>query len=156
MNKRLFALAAAAVIVAAACSSGSGGSASAGATSGASAAASGGSDLTGKNWQLTALTTKVPAFQGVVPAADQAKYTIEFEADGTFAATADCNQVAGTYTATSSGGLTIKLGPSTMAACPEGSLGPEYVTALGLAKSYAIANAELMITLSDEGTLQYK
>jgi heat shock protein HslJ len=155
MNKRLVALAAVAVIVAAACSSGSGGSASAAAGS-ASAASSGGSELTGKNWQLTALTTKVPAFQGVIPAADQAKYTIEFKSDGTFAATADCNQVAGTYTATSSGGLTIKPGPSTLAACPEGSLGPQYVTALGMAKSYATANAELMITLTDEGTLQYK
>jgi heat shock protein HslJ len=155
MNKRLVALAAVAVIVAAACSSSSGGSASAAAGS-ASAASSGGSELTGKNWQLTALTTKVPAFQGVVPAADQAKYTIEFKSDGTFAATADCNQVAGTYTATSSGGLTIKPGTSTMAACPEGSLGPQYVTALGMVESYAIANAELMITLSDEGTLQYK
>jgi heat shock protein HslJ len=148
-------MAAAVVIVAAACSSSGSGSPSA-SSAGASAAASGGSDLTGKNWQLTALTTKVPAFQGVIPAADQAKYTIEFKTDGSFAATADCNQVAGTYTTTSSGGLTIKPGPSTMAACPEGSLGPEYVTALGLAKSYAITNNELMITLSDEGTLQYK
>lgn len=149
MNKRLLGIAAV-VVVAAACSSGSGGSAS------ASAGASAGSDLTGKNWQLSALTTKVPAFQGVVPAADQSKYTIEFKTDGTFASKADCNQVAGTYTATSSGGLTIVPGPSTLAACPEGSLGPQYVAALALAKSYAIANNELMITLSDEGTLQYK
>jgi heat shock protein HslJ len=155
MHKRLIGMAAVAVFVAAACSS-SGGASSGASTAGGSAAPSGGNDLTGKNWQLTALTTKVPAFQGVVPAADQSKYTIEFKSDGTFAATADCNQVSGTYTTTSSGGLTIKPGPSTMAACPEGSLGPEYVTALALSKSYAIANSELMITLSDEGTLQYK
>jgi heat shock protein HslJ len=155
MYKRLGFMAGVAVIIAAACSSGGG--ASAGASSaGGSAAASGGSDLTGKNWQLTALTTKVPAFQGVVPAADQSKYTIEFKSDGTFASKADCNQVAGTYTTTSSGGLTIKPGPSTMAACPEGSLGPEYVTALALAKRYAIASNELTITLTDEGTLQFK
>jgi heat shock protein HslJ len=153
MNKRMVAMAAVVVIVATACSSSSGGSAGA---SSPSAASQGGSDLTGKNWQLTALTTKVPAFQGVIPAADQAKYTIEFKSDGTFAATADCNQVAGTYTTTSSGGLTIKPGPSTLAACPEGSMGPQYVAALGLAKSYAIANGELTITLTDEGTLQYK
>jgi heat shock protein HslJ len=153
MNKRMVAMAAVVVIVAAACSSSSGGSAGA---SSPSAASQGGSDLTGKNWQLTALTTKVPAFQGVIPAADQAKYTIEFKSDGTFAATADCNQVAGTYTTTSSGGLTIKPGPSTLAACPEGSMGPQYVAALELAKSYAIANGELTITLTDEGTLQYK
>ena len=141
-------------IVVAACSSTTGGSSSPAASAAASAAAGGG--LTGKNWQLTALTTKVPAFQGVVPAADQAKYTIEFKTDGTFASKADCNQVSGSYTSTPAGGLTITPGPSTMAACPEGSLGGPYVAALSLAKSYAITNAELMITLSDEGTLQYK
>ncbi len=91
-----------------------------------------------------------------MPAADQAKYTIEFKTDGTFASKADCNQVSGSYTSTPAGGLTITPGPSTMAACPEGSLGGPYVAALSLAKSYAITNAELMITLSDEGTLQYK
>jgi heat shock protein HslJ len=155
MHKRVVAMAAVVFIVAAACSSSGSGSPSA-SSAGGSAAASGGSDLTGRTWQLTALTTKVPAFQGVVPAADQSKYTIEFMSDGTFASKADCNQVAGTYTTTSSGGLTIKPGPSTMAACPEGSLGPEYVAALALAKSYAIANAELVITLTDEGTLQFK
>jgi heat shock protein HslJ len=149
--RALFVIGAAMVaIVVAACSSTAGGSSSAG----GSAAAGGG--LTGKNWQLTALTTKVPAFQGVVPAADQAKYTIEFKTDGTFSAKADCNQVSGGYTSTPAGGLTITPGPSTMAACPEGSLGGPYVAALSLAKSYAITNAELMITTNDEGTLQYK
>jgi heat shock protein HslJ len=120
------------------------------------AACSSGSGLTGKAWQLTAITTKVPAFQGVIPAADQANYAIEFKSDGTFAAKADCNQVSGTYTTTSSGGLTIAPGPSTLAACPEGSMGAPYVAALALSKNYAIASSALMITLSDEGTLQYK
>ena len=49
-------------------------------------AACGGSNssaLTGKNWQLTAITEKVPAFQGVVPPADQTKYVITFNTDGT-------------------------------------------------------------------------
>ena len=63
-------------------------------------AACSGSSLTGKTWQLTAITEKVPAFQGVVPAADQANYTIEFKSDGTFNAKADCNQLSGTYTST--------------------------------------------------------
>jgi heat shock protein HslJ len=155
MRKRtltMLAFAAVVAVIAAACSSAGG---SAGASS-PSAASSGGSGLTGKAWQLTAITTKVPAFQGVIPAADQSKYTIEFKSDGTFSAKADCNQVSGTYTATSSGGLTVVPGPSTMAACPEGSMGGPYVAALALSKSYAIASSELMITLSDEGTLQYK
>ena len=48
-------------------------------------AASAGGGLTGATWQLTAITEKVPAFQGVVPAAEQPNYTIEFKADGSFA-----------------------------------------------------------------------
>jgi heat shock protein HslJ len=146
-----FVLALAATAIVAACSS-------SGSSVGASAATSGGGsgDLTGKTWMLTAITEKVPAFQGVVPAADQANYTIEFKSDGTFAAKADCNQVLGTYTTTSSGGLTIVLGPSTLVACPEGSLAPQYVAGLGNAASYAVANGQLTITLKDEGTLVFK
>jgi heat shock protein HslJ len=120
------------------------------------AACSGGSSLTGKTWQLTAITEKVPAFQGVVPAADQPNYTIEFKSDGTFNAKADCNQLSGSYTTTSSGGLTIVPGPMTLAICPEGSLSSQYVAALGQAASYAIASGELTITLTDGGTLVYK
>ena len=143
------AIASAAVVIA--CSS-AGSSASAG----SSGTTGTGTALTGKTWQLTAITEKVPAFQGVVPAADQANYTIEFKADGTYSAKADCNMVSGTYTTTSAGGLTIVLGPSTLVACPEGSLGSQYVAGLGNAASYAIADGQLTITLKDGGTLVYK
>jgi len=112
--------------------------------------------LTGKTWQLTAITEVVPAFQGVVPAADQANYTIEFKSDGNFQAKADCNQVSGQYVTTSTGGMTITPGPSTLVACPEGSMGDQYVAGLGNAASYAIANSQLTITLKDGGTLVFK
>jgi heat shock protein HslJ len=124
-----------------------------------SAACSGsgsGSGLTGKVWQLTAITEKVPAFQGVVPEADQANYTIEFKTDGTFSAKVDCNQASGQYTTTSTGGMTITPGPMTLAACPEGSMGDQYIAGLSNAASYAIANSQLTITLKDEGTLVFK
>ena len=120
------------------------------------AACGGGSGLTGKTWQLTAITEKVPAFQGVVPAADQQNYTIQFEPNGTFTAKADCNQLAGSYTTTGSGGLTIAPGPMTLVACPEGSLADQYVAALGKAASYVVANGQLTITTTDEGTLVFK
>lgn len=112
--------------------------------------------LTGKTWQLTAITELTPAFQGVVPAADQSKYTIEFKSDGTFQAKADCNQVSGQYVTTSTGGMTITLGPSTLVACPEGSMGDQYVAGLGNTASYAIANSALTLTLKDGGTLVFK
>jgi heat shock protein HslJ len=112
------------------------------------------SGLTGKTWQLTAITEKVPAFQGVIPAEDQAKYTITFATDGTFAAHADCNSVAGTYT-TSGSKMTITPGPSTLVYCGDGSFGDLFVHGLSKAESYAIANDQLTITLSDEGTLTF-
>ena len=112
--------------------------------------------LTGKVWHLTAITEKVPAFQGVVPDAQQANYTIEFKSSGTFDAKADCNNLSGSYTTTSSGGLTIVPGPMTLAICPPGSMSDQYVTSLGKAASYAIANDQLTITLTDGGTLAYK
>ena len=103
------------------------------------------SGLTGKVWQLTAITEKVPAFQGVVPAADQANYTIEFKPAGAFQAKADCNQLSGPYTTTSSGGMTITPGPMTSMACPEGSFADQYVAGLGKTDSYAIASDVLTI-----------
>ena len=117
--------------------------------------ASGGTKLTGTTWQLTALTEKTPAFQGVVPADMQPHYTILFNTDGSFSATADCNQVAGSYTTSGSNGIAIKPGPSTMAFCGEESLGSLYVHMLSTASTYAIANNVLTLTLASEGTLQF-
>jgi heat shock protein HslJ len=113
------------------------------------------SALTGKNWQLTSITEKVPAFQGVIPAADQSRYVITFNTDGTFNGTADCNQIAGTYTTSGSNGLTIIPGISTMAFCPEDSFAGLFVHGLGRAKTYEIASDQLTITLDDEGTMTF-
>ena len=116
--------------------------------------------LIGKAWQLTAITEKVPAFQGVIPDAQQANYTIEFKTDGTFSAKADCNTLSGTFTTadptTASGDLTLVLGPATLAACADGSYSDLYIVALSNTASYAIANGQLTITLKDQGTLTYK
>lgn len=106
------------------------------------------SALTGTTWQLTEITQMMAESRGgVIPAADQTKYTIEFNADGTFNGTADCNSVSGTYTTSGSDGLAIVVGASTKVACPEGSMGEALVTRLGNAVTYAIANDELTITL---------
>src|SRR5262249_45031012 len=129
--------------------------ASAAAPSAAAASSAPATDLVGSTWQLSGMTETTPAFQSVVPAADQPKYTITFNADGTFNAKADCNMVGGTYTVGASNALTIALGPSTLAMCPEGSLADLYTFALGNAKSYAVANEQLTITLEDGGTLQF-
>ena len=118
------------------------------------------SGLTGKDWQLTAITEKVPAYQGVVPASEQSRFTITFNDDGTFDATADCNRAAGTYLTTGRGGtdrggMTIELGPSTLVACPDGSYSDLYLHALGQADSYVVGDDGLTITLKDGGTLTF-
>jgi heat shock protein HslJ len=115
-----------------------------------------GADLIGTSWQLATITTRDPVHQGVVPEAERAKYTVAFAADGTFTATADCNTVNGTWTATAEGGLMLSPGPSTIVACGEGSLGDLYVLALTDSASYAIADGALTITLSDGGTLGFE
>ena len=95
-----------------------------------------------------------------MPAAEQPNYTIAFAADGTFSAKADCNTVAGKYTAAdanaSSGSLAIVPGPTTTAACPEGSLSDLYILGLSSAASYANVSGALTITLKDDGTLVFK
>ena len=119
-----------------------------------------GTGLIGKAWQLTAITVKVPAFQGAVPADQQANYTVEFKSDGTFSAKADCNNLSGTFTTadpnTSSGDLALVVGPVSLAACADGSYSDLYILALTNTASYAIASNQLTITLKDEGTLTYK
>ena len=107
--------------------------------------------LTGKTWQLTAITGQTPAFQGVFPPEEQALYTVEFATDGTLAAKADCNAVAGTYELSGDDGMTITLGASTLVACPDGSYGTIFAHELGNVTTWAIASAELTLTTADGG-----
>jgi heat shock protein HslJ len=120
----------------------------------AACSSSSGPSLTGKAWQWTASTTKVPASQSVVPKPED--YTITFNTDGTFSAKVDCNNMSGQYTTTSSGGLTITPGPMTLAACGPDTLSDIYVAELMKSKSYAIASSQLTITLTDDGTMTFK
>jgi len=140
-NRTLIVLAIAATVALAACSGSS-------------------SSLTGKTWQLTALTHRVAGGFGVVPEADQANYTIEFKSDGNYQAKADCNQTSGTYTTTSDGGLTIEPGPTTLVACPggslSGSLSEQYIQSLTTASSYGVVDGQLTIGVKDGWALVFK
>jgi heat shock protein HslJ len=82
-------------------------------------------------------------------------YTLQFMADGTVAVQADCNQVGGTYTLDGNQ-ITIELGPSTLVACPEGSLGDRFVANLSGANSYFFDQGDLLIDLMfDSGTMRF-
>jgi len=116
--------------------------------------------LTGRTWQLSSVTEKVPAFQGVVPSSDQSRYTIKFNEDGTAAIKADCNNVAATYT-TQEKNITIIPGPSTLAACPDDSLGDKFIAGLSSATTYNISPAGrvgsggLTLYILNEGRLEF-
>jgi len=78
-------------------------------------------------WQWTSVANKTTNEPTTVTTPE--KYTITFRADGTLSGKADCNNFTGTYSQAS--GFSIKLGASTMAACPEGSLDQQYLQLLG-------------------------
>ncbi|MFN8471503.1 MAG: META domain-containing protein [Anaerolineae bacterium] len=78
-------------------------------------------------WQWTTLKNR-PTNETTTVATPE-KYTITFRKDGTLSGKADCNNFTGTYT--QKGGLTITLGASTMAACPQGSADRQYLQLLG-------------------------
>ncbi|HKF84986.1 MAG TPA: META domain-containing protein [Candidatus Limnocylindrales bacterium] len=111
--------------------------------------------LTGKTWQLTAFTEKAPAFQGVVSPEEQPNYTVAFDSNLTFAATADCNEVIGTYEKSGVNRLAVTMGASTLAFCGEGSYSDIYLHLLARAARYSVTNDELTITLDDESTLTF-
>jgi heat shock protein HslJ len=112
------------------------------------------SELTGRTWQLVSITEKVPAFQATVPADQQANYTILFNDDGTAAIQADCNAVTATFT-TDDERITIVPGASTLAMCPEGSLGSEFVTVLSVATSYNVRGNAMTLYILNEGRLEF-
>ncbi len=88
--------------------------------------------LAGTSWEWVETTTPV----GTMTAVDPARYTITFNADGSAAIVADCNQVTATYTADTTGVLTIVLGASTAVACPEDTQDQVFLAALAASASY--------------------
>lgn len=107
--------------------------------------------LVENSWQWVAFTNPVEEFEVESPES----YVITFNADGTLAIQADCNNVAGSYTADDSS-LTIEPGPTTLAACPEGSRGEQFVELLRGAAIYFFQEGNLYIDLmADGGTLEF-
>ena len=85
-----------------------------------------GDTITGVIWQWVSVVNQDTNETTAVP--DPAKYTIEFNEDGTFTGKADCNQIAGTYS--TENGFSITLGPRTLAFCGEASLDTTYLDLL--------------------------
>jgi len=107
--------------------------------------------LTGATWQWVSINTGV----GQTDVNDPTRYTITFNADGTAAIKADCNNVVASYT-TDGSALTIVPGPTTLAACPEDSLGDRFVTNLSGVAIYFFQDGDLFMDMKfDSGTLRF-
>jgi heat shock protein HslJ len=111
--------------------------------------------LTGRTWYLTSVTGRVPIFQWDLKLRDLNNYTITFNADGSYAALADCNQTGGTYTTTAPRGISIVPGLSTMAFCGPESHGNLFVGMLAAAKNYTVRLNDLTLETADGGSLKF-
>jgi heat shock protein HslJ len=109
--------------------------------------------LSGKVWQWTKTTYNDGK---TIDVPTPANYTIEFMIVGSrVAVKADCNNVSGTFTADANN-MTITLGPSTMAACPPGSLDSEYLKELGQVAQYLLQGDSLVLNFKlDSGGMTF-
>lgn len=82
-------------------------------------------------------------------------YTVTFKSDGSLSVTADCNNALGSYSLDGSS-INIELGPTTLAACPSGSLSEQFLQYLGFAATFFFEQDRLFIDLfADGGTMQF-
>lgn len=104
--------------------------------------------LAGTSWQLV-------RFQGgddkVLTPDDRAKYTLAFNADGTFNARLDCNRGRGGWKSAARG--QIELGPMavTRAMCPPGSIDHEISKRLHHVRSYVMKESRLFLSMMADG-----
>lgn len=107
--------------------------------------------LTGVTWQWVHFADGQREMRILSP-----NYTITFVDEDTFYSRVDCNSMSGTY---STEGSTISLtpGPSTLIACPPGSMDSEFVDYLSRAVIYSFTDdGDLLIELPvDSGTLTF-
>ncbi|MEZ4864289.1 MAG: S41 family peptidase [Caldilineaceae bacterium] len=103
--------------------------------------------LTGTTWRWV-VSVSTAGEQTTIAESDS--YTLTFAADGSVAIQADCNRAGGAYTLTEDDAFTITLGPTTLAACPEGSRSDAFLSYLGAATSLSFEGPNLNIVLNPD------
>ena len=88
-------------------------------------------------WSLT-------AFPGVGAIAASGRYTVQFAADGAVYVGADCNRAAGVWSG-GDGAIDVDVTLSTLALCPEDSLGDAFVQALDAVTAYTVSAGSLTL-----------
>ncbi len=110
--------------------------------------------LVGVTWQWIGFVD--PAADGPEEISEPERYELTLNEDGTVDIKADCNNVGGTYTL-DGGSIEIVPGPTTLVACPEGSLGDQFVQNLTFARIYFFQEGNLFLDLlADGGTMRFR
>lgn len=105
-------------------------------------------ELAGTSWRLV-------QFQGMddrtLKPDDPSRYTIDFNAGGTLAASIDCNRGRGTWKST--GPSQLELGPMavTRAMCPPNSMHDQIIKHWNFIRSYVIKDGHLFLALMADG-----
>ena len=108
--------------------------------------------LMGETWQWVRFTNPLQEIE--VP--DPENYALEFLEGGDLRIKADCNHAAGSYVLEGST-IKIEIGPSTLAACPPGSLSDQFLKDLGFVGIYFFQEGNLFLDLfADGGTMQFE
>lgn len=110
--------------------------------------AGGTTGLVGPTWRWTHATEFGP--YGASDVSDPSRYTLALDGDGSVHVKADCNTVRGTYE-TDGDEITLSLGPSTRAACPDGSLGDRFVELLHTVARFSVDGDDLTLRLENVG-----
>ncbi len=112
------------------------------------------SELAGTTWQWVEFQDT--AGQNSYTLDEPENYILFFDDDGTVSIQADCNVVRGTYTA-GDGGLSITLGPMTLAECGPNSRYVPYIRGLRDVVSYVLDEDQLFLNLPiDSGNLVFE
>ncbi|MFN0053841.1 MAG: META domain-containing protein, partial [Planctomycetales bacterium] len=92
-------------------------------------------------------------FPGVGPINQPGRYTAQFLQDGQISIRADCNWVAGFWTA-ADGALDITITQTTLVGCPPDSLEQPFVVTLDEATGYSL-DSFLLIIFGPQGELHF-
>ncbi|NKQ36434.1 MAG: META domain-containing protein [Chloroflexi bacterium] len=110
------------------------------------------SKVVGKTWQWVSFSDPANGLQDIP---EPERYEMVLNEDGSINVKADCNQVSGSYTVEGSA-IEITFGPSTLAACPEDSLGDQFVQDLSFARILFLQDGDLFFDLmADGGTMRF-
>jgi heat shock protein HslJ len=109
--------------------------------------------LADTSWQL--LQIKNADGTSVQPD-DSAKYTLEFDADGSLIARLNCNRGRGTWKSSALGEIELGVMAMTLAMCLSPSLDTRMAKDLAAVHSYAIENGHLHLILSTGGFYEFE